>query len=103
MLSGISFSQSPEHATSSTETQQNQEFINSNIYTLDLNLRNVSRNDQGALRDDLTRFESHIIKLEYDEVHETILLIHSKYITKEEVLFLLEKHAIPNANIVSYQ
>ena len=75
--------------------------INSNsisIKTLNLNLVGVTKNNQGALKDEFLTYEKKVVSLYYDENNETMVIKYTG-LSDEKIAFILDNNGV-NINAI---
>tara|TARA_R110001592_G_scaffold219624_1_gene474102 strand:+ start:2648 stop:2995 length:348 start_codon:yes stop_codon:yes gene_type:complete len=102
LISSLGYSQTAkeiEEQKKSTLRVDQQSISQNKITTLSLNLIGVSKNNQGALKDEFLSYKRQIVSLDYDEFTETMVIKYSG-LSDEKIASLLDKHQISISAIV---
>ena len=98
IIGACSMGYSQTHTTKGIQKEQSK--LTNQILTLSLDLNGVSKNDQGALKDDFLGYNRRIISLDYDEHGETMIITYSE-LSNDKITFLLDKYSINSSAIIN--
>ena len=100
LVASLTFSQT---GTQHSELSQEQSSLkDQEILTVRINLRNVSKNAQGEIKDEYEAMAHRFVQIELDEYNEELTLVHNRFVKKEEVVDVLWKYGLDESCIVFY-
>jgi hypothetical protein len=70
------------------------------VKSITLNLKGVSKNNQGALKDEFTTYKDKVITLIYNEDQESMVLVYKSIIPYSKILHILNNHGVSSSAVL---